>query len=88
MTKQDFLSGKSFRVTGPTYKGARTYKYDGECILQESRSSIDEQVIISDYHLNIKKIGRLNFSGFTFVMEKKVNVKYKFEDLIEFKEEA
>ena len=88
MTKQDFLKGKSFRVAGLTYKGARTYRYDGECILQETRSSIDERLIISDYHLNIEKIGRTNFSGFTFVMEKKVNIKYKFEDLVEFVEGA
>ena len=88
MTREQFLSGASFRVKGfGTYKGASTYKYD-ECIVEENRSSIDERVILTSYHLNITKIGKVGFEGATFVMNKQVKVKYRFEDLVEFKEEA
>jgi hypothetical protein len=84
MTKQDFLNGKSFRVAGPTYTGAPTFKYEDKCIIQESRTTEDERVLFSEYLCNIKKIGRTYFSGFTFIINKKVTVKYKFEDLVEF----
>ena len=87
MTKEQFLSGVSFKVISKVnYKGASTFKYDGECIMRETRSSIDEKVLYDAYHLNVKKIGRVGFEGFVFVMEKKVNVKHKFEELVEFEE--
>lgn len=85
MTKEQFLSGVSFKVVSKSdYKGASTFRYDGECILRETRSSIDEKIMYNAYHLNIKKIGRLGFEGFTYVMNKKVNIKHKFEELVEF----
>lgn len=88
MTSEQFLNGTPFRVKGiNSYKGAPTYKYD-ECIVEENRSSIDERVILTSYHLNVTKVGKVGFEGFTFVMNKKVKVKYRFEDLVEFKEEA
>jgi hypothetical protein len=85
MTKEQFESGVSFKVKGIDYKGAETFKYD-ECIMKESRSSIDDIVIYSRHHANVSKIGRVGFTGFTFVMNKKVTVKYKFEDLIVFED--
>ena len=87
MTREQFLSGVSFKVKGPSYKGAETYYYD-ECIMKESRSSLDERVITKGHHANVIKVGRVGFTAFSFVMNKKVTVKYKFEDLVEFKEEA
>ena len=87
MTREQFLNGTPFRVGFLSYKGAETYYYD-ECIMKQSRSSLDEKVIYSDYHANVLQIGRVGFTAFTFVMKKKVVVKYKFEDLVEFKEEA
>jgi hypothetical protein len=88
MTREQFLSGVSFKVNGfNTYKGASTYKYD-ECIVEESRSSIDERVIITTHHCNVSKVGTKGFEGFTFVMNKMVKVKYRFEDLVQFVEEA
>ena len=85
MTKEQFLSGVSFKVKGIDYKGAETFKYD-DCIMKESRSSIDEKVMYSAHHANILKIGKTDFTGFTFVMNKKVTVKYKFEDLVVFED--
>ncbi len=88
MTKQDFLNGVSFKVKGfNNYKGATTYRY-AECIAEEIRSSIDDRVIITSHHLNVSKIGTKGFEGFTFVMNKMVKVRFKFEELEEFKEEA
>ena len=87
MTKEQFLSGVSFRVKGTTYRGDGTFKYE-ECILKETRSSIDEKVLYTAYHCNIIRLGRLGFEGFVFIMNKKVLVKHKFEDLVIYEEEA
>jgi hypothetical protein len=87
MKKEQFESGVSFRVKGIHYKGAATFKYGGEdkeCLLKQTRSSIDEKIILEDYHCNITKITKSGFEGFVFVVSKKVNVKYKFEDLVVF----
>ena len=90
MTKEQFLNGTQFYIGRPTYKGACTYslRHNAECITKQSRSSIDERVVIDDYECNVTKIGRVGFTGFTYVMKKKVVVKYKFSDLVEFKQEA
>ena len=90
MTKEQFLSGVSFRVRGLTYRGACTFSYSKSpgCICKQSRSSIDEKVVINDYECNVLKIGRLGFTAFTFVLNKKVVIKYRFEDLVIFEEEA
>ena len=90
MTKEQFLNGTQFYIGGQSYKGACTYSlnHNAECITKQSRSSIDERVVIDDYECNVSKIGRTGFIGFTFVMKKKVVVRYKFSDLVEFKQEA
>lgn len=91
MTKQEFLSGMCFTIGAPTYKGANTYSYyssernDG-CIMKQARSSLDNKVVLNDYECNAPLIGTKSFTGFTYVMKKKVVVKYKFEDLIPYKE--
>ena len=90
MTKQDFLSGKPFRVGFASYKGAETYSYNqkDDYISKQVRSSIDETVVLEGYACNVLEVGRVGFTGFTFIMKKRVVVKYRFEDLVEFKEEA
>ena len=89
MTKEQFLSGTPFRViTCNHYRGAVTYKYDRECLMKQSRSSIDDRMLFESYHLNVSKIGKSGFDGFTYVMEKLVKVKYKYTELQEFIEEA
>ena len=86
MTKQEFLSGMYFTIGAPTYKGAPTFKFDEGIIAKQTRSSIDCKVILDEYECNILKIGFKSFAGFTYVMGKRVNVKYRFEDLIPFEE--
>ena len=82
MTKDQFISGQSFKVSGQSdYKGAATFKFEGDYIIKESRSSIEEEVLFSGYHLNVQKITGVGFEGFVYVMAKLVKVKYRFEDL-------
>jgi hypothetical protein len=89
MTKEQFLSGKCFTIGALTYKGANTYSYykgdsnDG-CIMRQSRSSLDNRVVLNDYECNAPIVGSKSFTGFTYVLKKRVNVKYKFADLVEF----
>lgn len=87
MTREQFLNGTSFYVGRKGYKGAETYYFD-ECIMREARSSVDEKVLFQGHHANVLKVGRVGFTAFTFVMNKKVVVRYRFADLVEFKEEA
>ncbi len=87
MTKEQFLSGTIFYIREKKYKGDSTYNYDGGHISRQSRSSIDDKVILNDYECNVIKTGRVGFSAFTFVLGKKVVVKLRFADLVEFKQE-
>jgi hypothetical protein len=91
MTKAEFLSGKCFTIGAPTYKGANTYSYfygdrNNGCIMRQSRSSLDNRVVLNDYECNAPTVGSKSFTGFTYVLKKRVNVKYRFEDLIVFEE--
>lgn len=85
MTKQDFLNGTCFTIKTPkTSNGESTYKFEEGIITKQSRSSVDGRVVLDDYECNISKIGSKGFTGFAYVMGKRVNVKFKFEDLIIF----
>lgn len=88
MTKEQFLNGTPFYVGRKSYNGDSTYycNSNAECISKQSRSSIDERVVLDDYACNIIKIGTKGFTAFTYVMKKKVVVKYRFEDLVVFEE--
>jgi len=89
MTKEQFLSGAFFYIKRKAYKGDSTYNFNGAgSISKQSRSSIDERVVIDDYECNIFKMGRVGFEGFTFVMGKKVVVKVKFKDLVPFEDQG
>ena len=88
MTREQFLNGVSFTIGPRKYKGESTYSFATGHIARQSRSSLDGRVILNDYECNVDRVGRVSFTGFTYVMAKKVVVKYRFEDLVEFKEEA
>jgi hypothetical protein len=87
MTAEQFLNGTSFTVGAPMYRGAETFKYDGSCIIRESRSSKDQKALFFSHECNIIKIGKVGFTGFSFVVNKRVNIKYRFEDLVVFEEQ-
>lgn len=84
MTKEQFISGAPFYIGKKSYKGDSTFYYNKGHINKQVRSSIDEEVILDDYHCNISKVGRVGFEGFTFILGKRVQVKLKFADLIPF----
>ena len=86
MTREQFLNGTIFTVGGPTYKGASTYSYNENagCMMRQTRSSLDERVVMNEYECNVPKVTKSGFEGFTYIMKKKVVIKYKFSDLVEF----
>lgn len=84
MTKEQFLSGVSFKVAGSDYVGASTFKYHSEYIMKQSRSSTDDGVLFQSHHCNVTEIINTGFKGFVYLMSKLVKVSYKFKDLIEF----
>jgi len=89
MTKEQFLSGAFFYIKRKAYKGDSTYNFNGAgSISRQSRSSIDERIVLDDYECNIFKMGRVGFEGFTFVMGKKVVVKVRFQDLVPFEDQG
>lgn len=87
MTKEQFTSGTPFYIGGKKYNGDKTYYFDNNCIVRQVRSSEDERVILESYECNVVKVGRVGFTGFTYVMGKQVVVKLKFADLVEFQSE-
>jgi hypothetical protein len=87
MTKEQFISATPFYINAKSYNGDSTYYYEGGIICKQSRSSIDERVILDSYHCNVTKVGRTGFEGFAFILGKKVVVKLKFAQLQEFKQE-
>ncbi len=89
MTKEQFLDGTPFYIKGKKYAGDSTYYFNSAgSISRQSRSSVDERVVLDDYECNIVKIGRLCFLGFTYVMGKKVVVNVRFEDLVPYQSEV
>ena len=88
MTKEQFISGTPFYIGGKKYKGDSTYTFDDSHISRQTRSSINEKVVTNDYECNVDKVGRVGFTGFTFVMKKKVVVRYRFEDLVPFEDQG
>ena len=91
MTKEQFLSGVHFTL-GTARRGDSTYSYEGSAkvghISRQLRSVEDQRIILDDYECNISKLGRVGFTGVTFVMGKRVEVRHRFADLVEFREEA
>jgi hypothetical protein len=88
MTREQFLNGTQFVIGFVTHKGAPTFSFHPGHISRQTRSSVDGRIVLDDYECNVDRVGRVSFSGFTYVMGKKVKVKYKFEDLVEYREEA
>jgi hypothetical protein len=76
MTKQEFIEGKTFgfpRIFGK-------YAYRGE-ESGELGLGIMVNVGINLYEANVEKIGSKTFTAFTFVLNKKVTIKARYEDL-------
>ena len=89
MTKQEFLSGKSFSLDGD-YSKTTTYKYRGSgvelgALEREYRMYNDiDTVLLSDSIMNLEKIGTKKIHLYTFLLGKKITDKIRFEDMIEY----
>ena len=89
MTKQEFLSGKSFSLNGD-YSNTTTYKYRGAgvelgAIEREYRMYNDiDTILISDSIMNLEKIGTKKIHLYTFLLGKKIVDKIRFDDMIEY----
>lgn len=83
MTKQQFLDGKPFSLPY-TYSNNATYKCDDEnkCLVQEYRTK-EGKVIVSDYLMNIDKIGNKMVTCFTYILGTKITKKIRYEDMVE-----
>ena len=87
MTREQFLSGVHFTIGPRKYKGDSSYNYDGGHIARQIRSSVDQRVVLNDYECNIEKVGRVGFTGIAFVLGKRVVVKHRFADLVQYKQD-
>ena len=84
ITKNDLLSGKSFKL--PNQISERdTFKLtdDGKAVIKEVRKKTGE-LLFTDYMGNIEKLGRTQMTVYTFFFGKKVTKKIRFEDMVEF----
>jgi len=90
MTKEQFLSGTPFYIERKRYAGDSTFYYSKDigCICKQSRSSINEKVVIDDYECNTVKSGRVSFTGFTHVLGKRVVVTLRYDNLVPFESEV
>ena len=87
MTKDQFISGTPFYINRKAYKGDCTYYFSDKSISRQSRSSIDERVVMDSYECNVIKVGRTQVTCFSYVLAKKVQVTLKFKDLVQFQSE-
>ena len=89
MTKQEFLSGKSFSLNGDWSK-TTTYKYrEGSVefgsLEKEYRMTDDiDRVLLSDAIMNVEKIGTKKVYLYTFLLGRKIVDKIRYEDMVEF----
>jgi hypothetical protein len=79
MTREQFLSGTEFRM------GMNFFKKEDNAITKVYRSNDESRVIMEDYHMNIEKIGKVQFECYTYLLDKKIVRKIRFEDLEVFK---
>lgn len=87
MTKEQFLSGVQFTIGPAKHVGDSTYNYDRGHISKQIRSALDGRIVVDDYECNIEKVGRVGFTGIAFVLGKRVVVKHRFADLVEYKQD-
>lgn len=88
MTKQEFLSGKSFSIYPDSSN--TTYKYDsgnvefGSLVKEYRMYNEPERIILSDSIMNIEKIGTKMITLYTFLLGDKIVKKIRYEDMVEF----
>lgn len=84
MTKEQFLNGVSFYLPDEMLRDEdTTYTYQEEMILKETRNAKGD-VILRRYEANVENIKTKFAEAYTYVLDKRVTVKLKFKDLIEY----
>ena len=84
MTREQFLNGVSFYLPNELLRDEyTTYKYKEEMILKESRNRKGD-VILRRYESNVENIKNKFAEAYTYILDKRVAVKLKFEDLVEY----
>ena len=89
MTKQEFLDGKSFSLDGD-WSETTTYKYTpgsvefGSLNREYRMYNEPEKVLLSDSIMNVEKIGTKIVTLYTFLLGRKIVVKIRYEDMVEF----
>ena len=85
MTKEQFLNGVSFYLPNEMLRDENTtYKYQEEIILKETRNEKGD-VILRRYEANAENIKTKFAEAYTYILDKRVAVKLRFEDLVEYK---
>ena len=82
MTREDFLLGVEFEMDFGTFF---KLEQDQRSISKVYRSGDRTRVVMEDHHMNVEKIGKVEFEAYTYLLGKKIVRKVRFEDLIEFK---
>lgn len=82
MTREQFVNGTSFFLPNVALRSKDTYAYKEGIIVQETRD-YEGKVLFTQHEANVAKIGRIGFEAYNYVMDKKVVLKFKFEDLEE-----
>ena len=81
MNKQSFLNGTVFQL-GNVYAGKCSFKYNDNYILRQSRHTTTNEVNCEDYHLNVTEVSETKIKGFTFVMDKQVEITIYYKNMI------
>ena len=79
MTKQDFLSGVEFEMNG------NFFKKEDNAITKVYRSSDRSRTVMEDHHMNIEKIGKVQFECYTYMLGKRIVRKVRFDEVEVFK---
>lgn len=79
MTREDFMAGVEFEMNG------NFFKKEDNTITRVYRSQDRSRTVMEDYHMNIEKMGRVQFECYTFLLGKRIVRKVRFEDLEPFK---
>jgi hypothetical protein len=89
MTKEEFLSGKSFSLDGD-WSETTTYKYtpgsvEFGSLSKEYRMCNElERILLTDSIMNVEKIGTKMVTLYTFLLGDKIVKKIRYEDMVEF----
>jgi len=79
MTRQEFITGAEFEING------NFFKKEDNIITKVYRSNDRSRIVMEDHHMNIEKIGKVQFEAYTYILNKRIVRKVRFADLEVFK---